>query len=102
MADVANAEPYILVREMGYTQKEFVNNFSSLTAKNPFQINNNIIEMADNHRRLVIELGPDQQRQIASLTIPKIIVTFRFYYYEKSAIDNFLQRFDLHFHRGGG
>ncbi len=87
---------------MGYTQDEFVSNFSAVANGQPYQIQAGCIELNDEAGRLVIELGAEQVRKLASLAIPFMRVTFKFFDYEPAARENFMQRFDLYYHKGGG
>jgi hypothetical protein len=87
---------------MGYTHNEFISNFSAVSNGLPFQIHPQCIELNDQHRQLVIDLGDEKFRKLGSLAIPCMTVTFKFFNYTQSARDDFLQRFDLYYHKGGG
>lgn len=87
---------------MGYTHNEFISNFSAVANGLPCQIHSQYIELNDGSGRIVIELGDEQSRKLGSLAIPYMTVTFKFYNYTESSRDEFIQRFDLYYHKGGG
>ena len=87
---------------MSYTHNEFISNFSAVANGLSCQIHSQHIELNDGTGRIVIELGDEQSRKLGSLAIPTMTVTFKFYNYTESARDEFIQRFDLYYHKGGG
>ena len=102
-AEILSREtPWVLTREMGYTHDEFIANFAAVANALPYEMHAQCIELKEASGRLVIELGDEQYRKLASLTIPFMKVTFKFFNYSQSARDKFLKRFDLHYHKGGG
>jgi len=52
--------------------------------------------------KLIISLGEQQERRIALMRIPYIIVSFDFNGVSDEGIAAFTEHFDLHFQRGGG
>ena len=90
------------VIEMGYSRKEFIRNFSSMAGDLPYQIKQNTIQLQQADRQLLITLGADQPRKIASLTIPRIAVTFQFSGYSTVELERFMENFRRHYHKGGG
>lgn len=87
---------------MGYTHEEFISNFAAVADGRPYQQHPQRIELNDGSARLVIELGDEQFRKLGSLAIPTMSVVFKFFNYEPSAREGFMQRFDLYYHKGGG
>ncbi len=90
------------VIEMGYSRKEFIQNFPSLAGDLPYQIKQNSIQLKQADRQLLIKLGADQPRKIASLTISRIEVTFQFSGYSSVELERFMAHFRKHYHKGGG
>lgn len=88
--------------EMGYTREEFIRSFSSLADGQPYQSSQDRIHLNEAKRQLLIKLGEDQNRQIASLIIPKIQVTFLFSGYSKEEKSYFMKKFRRYYHKGGG
>jgi len=51
---------------------------------------------------VTIALGPQKYRSIASLRLPYVEVQFTFSGLSTAQRQAFMERFEIHFHRGGG
>lgn len=92
----------IFTREMGYTHADFFRTLPAAIENKPHVIDGKQIIVMEDDRSLTITLAPETQRKIASLQLPVTQVTFYFSGYSQSDVDDFMQRFELYFRRGGG
>ncbi len=51
---------------------------------------------------LDIELGPEQSRRLACLTLPRTMVVFHFYGPSRKRAETMMERIDSAYQRGGG
>lgn len=90
------------VREFGLSHKDFYRIFPRLEpAWQDLGERRVKIERSDG-RELEIILSPEHIRQIASLRIPYIDITFRFSGWSEEQRLEFFEKFDLSFQKGGG
>ena len=89
-------------REMGVTHAEFMRTLPSATAGLPQSREAGHIRIAVGPGTVNIELGPEAKRRIGSLAVPTTAVTLRFSGFTTKQVQQFLERFDRSFHRGGG
>lgn len=89
-------------REMGLTHAEFFRTLPSAIAGQPFQRKGSRVTIDYGERSVVIELGPERTRRIALLALPYTEVRFAFVGFANDQREQFMQRFDLYFRRGGG
>ena len=107
--DKTSTHIFSIEKEMGYSLQEFILQFKlfakSFTNRIDYQLINNAI-IIDNsmnkNNRLSIELKVKSSRIIASLSIPRLLVSFIFENYTEEERIKFIQQFDLSFQRGGG
>jgi len=94
--------PVETVREMGVTHAEFFRSLPPALGDAGHRIDGTLIRVSLPPGRLEIRLGPEGVRRIASLSLPRTVVTLRFENLERDAVDAFLLRFERAFQRGGG
>jgi hypothetical protein len=87
---------------MGLTHAEFMRSLPSATDGLTFSHDAGHIRIDAPSGKVEIELGPQRVRRVGSLVLPTMSVTLRFSGFTKRQMDAFMERFDLHFHRGGG
>ena len=51
---------------------------------------------------LVVDIGAQQYRKIASISLPYLKISFSFDGVSQQRVDEFLKFFDLRYQRGGG
>lgn len=95
-------ESYSFSRELGFSHAEFFRSLPAAIAHREYVVCGNMLRLDYEQGRVEIELGPEQVRAIASLRIPNTKVTFTFYKLSQSQREQFMQRFNLYFQRGGG
>jgi len=87
---------------MGMTRREFMRTLPAavaplLSRTRPEGV---VIEHPAGEIRIVLQEGPE--RRIAALSLPVLLVSFRFSGLSGDQRGAFMDRFDLSFHRGGG
>ncbi len=87
--------------EMGFTRKEF---FTLLAQQNEMahKVSGDIVEFLVANKVIVVSIGEDEERCIASARIPKIKVSFDCTEVEKQDQEQFMKLFLIKFHKGGG
>ena len=93
---------YRLTQDMGLTHVEFFNTLPAAIAHQDFVVEDNVVRIEYEGRRVLIELGCEQVRKIALLRLPHTEVTLSFFHFTTEQRNQFLTRFDLYFRRGGG
>ncbi len=91
-----------LSREMGYTHKDFFKFFEPLAKQWLCNISTLGVDVTYDGGRVLIRLGSEGQRKIASIVLPKTQVIFEFHNLNHEQQERFMYRFDLAFRRGGG
>lgn len=95
--------PHRVIKDMGITHAEFHRILPSLfTDAVPVVQGSTVSASWPAGRRLVITLGPEQQRRIALLALPRTLVTLDFQGFTPDQRSAFLRHFDRRFQRGGG
>lgn len=89
-------------REMGLTHNEFFRTLPSAVGEQSYKIVGNIITVELNEGRLVLTLAAESVRRIASICLPKTLVSFSFENVPTDEKQHFLHYFDKRFQRGGG
>ena len=87
---------------MGFKESEFLRIFPVAVngANHRLQGSELIVQMDPGE--LVVEIGAQQYRKIASISLPYLKVTFSFEGVSQKRVDEFLKYFDLRYQRGGG
>ena len=89
-------------RDMGISHGEFFRTLPAALGDWPFQVERTRVTVGEGGRGGIIELGPQRERRIASLSLPATRVSFRFSGLSEDEVGRLMQRFDLYFQRGGG
>ena len=89
-------------RQMGMTHKEFMRTLPA--AVSPLSAHRRPGGGVVRHPAGEIRIGLQQEpeRRIAALSLPVLLVSFRFSGLDRAQRATFMERFDLAFHRGGG
>ncbi len=99
-----SAEPDFIHRaDMGFSRNELIRGLE--TAVSPYKVVNsgaNEIEIVENGRIVKLTTGPDSFRTIASMKIPLLSVCLKFFNFDQSRYDLFMDRFKKYLHKGGG
>ena len=94
--------PVTVTREMGITHKDFFRIFPMVAAGWAFRVNGRVITLTEAGRRLVIRLSEQSERRIAQLALPITRIEFEFDGFTEANRQEFMDRFDRSFRRGGG
>ena len=89
-------------REMGITQKAFLLTLPSAIRSLPYRVHGREIAISHPQGSVRILLHETGARKIASIELPVTRVEFEFRGLDGQARADFMARFDLCFHRGGG
>tara|TARA_R110000787_G_scaffold285461_3_gene401168 strand:- start:50347 stop:50646 length:300 start_codon:yes stop_codon:yes gene_type:complete len=93
----------VIEKDMGITHAEFLRLLPRALGGAEFQvIGTTIIFKDQNERTLTIQLGPESERRIALMRIPRTMVNLKFQGYDAPALEVFLTHFDHSYQRGGG
>jgi hypothetical protein len=94
--------PISFTRELGLTHAEFHRSLPPAIAHRPCRLDGDRVIVEEGTRTVTITLGPQQQRRIASLRLPFVVVDFEFVGFTAAEFEDFMQRFERYFQRGGG
>lgn len=94
--------PISFTRELGLTHAEFHRSLPPAIAHRPCRLDGNRVIVEEGAKTVTITLGPQQQRRIASLRLPFVVVEFEFVGFTAAELEDFMQRFERYFQRGGG
>ena len=89
-------------REMGFKESEFLRIFPVAINGAKHSIDGRRIHVEMNPGELFVEIGAQQYRKIASISLPYLKVSFSFKGCSQQQIDEFITYFDLRYQRGGG
>ena len=97
-------EPHTLVfnREMGITHDEFFRILPSVMGPQSVDRQENEVRIAEEDWNLHIRLSEERERKIGSLRLPVTDIELRFSGFTEVDAKTFMDRFDLHFRKGGG
>jgi hypothetical protein len=97
------AEPVRVERHLAISHKDFMRTLPAALGRRPdTEDPANILVKSGPDKRLEIRLSPEGSRQIGSLTLPQTGVALEFVGYTSQEIEQFMQRFDAYYRRGGG
>lgn len=99
---VDSYESIIVSRDMGFSHNEFFRAFAPLAREWCCDVHNLGVDMRYDGGRVSIRLGPEGERRIVSIRLPRTCVTFEFINLSEQQRECFFNRFDLSFRRGGG
>lgn len=97
-----DAREFSFTRELGLTHAEFFRSLPAAIAHRAFTVDNDRVRIEQEGRSVIIELGPQCYRSIASLRLPYVEVRFRFVGFTTGERQDFMERFERYFQRGGG
>ena len=89
-------------REMGCTETEWLGWLPAAIGEHPFQMAASAAQVMLPGGQLRIQWQPGPARVIALLSLPRLLVAFRFQGLDDAARYVFMKRFDLYMQRGGG
>ncbi|MFT7531665.1 MAG: hypothetical protein ACI9FD_002684 [Gammaproteobacteria bacterium] len=90
-------------KDMGYAHREFLNNLPAAMKGTPYQISdNNKITVTLEQGQLIIHLGEQMYRNIASISLPYMTVSFVFTDINEVDRTRFYRQFQRSYQKGGG
>ena len=89
-------------REMTITHAEFLRILPFAIEGRTYRVQDGEILIFEADRRISIKLQEENVRALAALRLPMTKIEFLFQGYSKADIEDFMERFKLHFQRGGG
>lgn len=90
-------------RDMGLTHADFWRYLPAAVGTNRWKrISDTAVKVYIGSGRLLIDLGPEGERRIANIRLPRTEVKFLFHEVTPEEQTAFLTYFDLRFQRGGG
>lgn len=89
-------------RELGLTHREFFRSLPAALEGRPYTVCGDCVELLEGRRRLSIRLRPQGQRVLGALRLPVTVVEFCFLGYSRGEVQSFMDRFNMHYQRGGG
>jgi len=104
--EAGECEPISFHKEMGISLRDFLRLLPAATASTPSQWERNpeginIVQEQDG-RCVRIEIGAEQVRRIASLSLPVLSVSLYLSGFNAAEAEGFIRHFDRHYQRGGG
>lgn len=95
-------EVVVLKKDMGLSHREFFASLATLAREVSCRVSDSGAILEYDSGEVHISLGPESQRQLGLMKLPKTCVSLEFRNLSKAQRAIFLERFDLAFHRGGG
>ena len=92
----------IVEKEMGITYRDFFRIIGNALGADDFKSWSSGVRLVQGDKQLEIQLGPEGQRKIALMVIPRTMVTMTFTNYSDNEIKTAVKRFDMMFKKGGG
>ena len=99
---MAQPATIVLKRDMGSSHAEFFRILPNALGDNQYIQKQSSIDVSIPPGKVLITLGAEQCRNIANIRIPHTEVSLAFSNLEQRQIDDFIERFDRYYHRGGG
>lgn len=96
------ASELLLEREMGCTRAEFVRWLPGATRFARMQVGENKAVVHAGNATVEIDFAQAPPRQIAAISMPVLMVSFRFFGACTGDYREFMKHFDLYTRRGGG
>ena len=101
MTDPLN-DPVLITKEMGITHRDFFRIIGNALGSDAYESTESGVRLQTGSRLLDITLGPEGERRIALMVIPRTLVTLSFSHYSAPDIEAAIKRFDMMFKKGGG
>jgi hypothetical protein len=95
-------EDIVIVKEMGLSHQDFFRTIASALGTDQFERGDAWVLLTIGDLILNIKLGEESERRIASMVVPKTMVTLSFKNYTQAQVDFAIKRFNMVFKRGGG
>ena len=93
----------VIEKDMGITHAEFMRLLPRALGDDAYTVSGTKINYQDAAgRKLAIELGPESERRIALMHIPRTPVSLHFHGYDETALESFMTHFNRSYQRGGG
>ena len=87
---------------MGLTRSDFLRTLPAAVAPLDYRVDQDLVTIDHPAGRIEISLRPATERRLGSFRLPVVPMQFRFTGLDPAQRQSFMQRFDLHFQRGGG
>ena len=94
--------PECFTREMGITLSEFQRTLTSAVSPLTLSWEGQVVPVNHPVGHIQINLGETSERKLGSFRLPVTPVEFLFVGLQQNERREFIERFDLYFHRGGG
>jgi hypothetical protein len=91
-----------LIREMTISHTDFIRSLPAALNNPAYKINGNEIRVEWENRGLQIILSRESVRSFGPVSLPVTHVEFVFSGYSELEVQQFLERFDMCYRRGGG
>jgi hypothetical protein len=94
---------FVYQADMGFTRRELLKGLQ--TAVHPYEVKSlftDPVEIVQDSRMVKLMTGADGFRAIASMRVPQLSVTLKFYGFSQQQHDQFMERFRKYLHKGGG
>lgn len=91
-----------ITREMGISHSDFFRIFPAVIRGRTLDRLPGGVLVEESDRRLLVRLSAESQRRLGMLRIPVTTIQLQFEGYTREDVDEFMGRFERHFHRGGG
>ncbi|MDH3688454.1 MAG: hypothetical protein OEU36_03090 [Gammaproteobacteria bacterium] len=100
--DACLTPEFKFVREMGISHAEFFRSLSSALIGEEFTVSDRGARVSYAGGIIELTLSEERIRKLGSLGLPRTMVEFKFSGLSQQQADRFMDRFELHFRRGGG
>lgn len=87
---------------MGISHAEFFSVLPRLLGRPDYRVEGNSVVHEYDGKRITFTVGPEMQRRIASIMLPMTRVEVSLDGFSAPEQQEFMERFDLRFRRGGG
>ena len=87
---------------MTITHKDFLRLLPRALGGTPYSVQDRQITVETMDGQVQISLGPEQTRKLASLSLPRMLVTIDLSSHDPGQAEKFIRRFDLAYQKGGG
>jgi hypothetical protein len=95
-------EPTVIEKEMGITHSDFFRTIPRALGSEDYEQSPDGVVLKSDGRQLEIKIGPQGERRIALMVIPRTQVTLIFTGYLEADVKSAVKRFDMMFKKGGG
>lgn len=96
------AKPVLVEKDMGITHRDFFRIIGHALGTDDFEQWDSGVRLTQGDKTLEVTVGPEGQRKIALMVIPRTLVTLSFTNYSEESQKAAIKRFDMMFKKGGG